>query len=86
MYHCDITWNIPDPSEDQQHKPEQGPQYQEREHQRQQSREQVAVPTEHSHHTPHQHQQQQQQQQRQHYDLSGFVNLLAPNARGPVLR
>ncbi|WDK19780.1 hypothetical protein CGRA01v4_11067 [Colletotrichum graminicola] len=84
MYHCDITWNTPDPSENQ-HKPEQGPQYQE-EHQRQQSREQVAVPTEHSH-TPHQQQQQQQQQQQhQHYDLSRFLNLLTSNSRGPVLR
>ncbi|KAK1967581.1 hypothetical protein LY78DRAFT_489312 [Colletotrichum sublineola] len=77
MYHCDITWNTPDPSEDQ-HKPEQGPQYQE-EHQGQQSRDQVAVPTEHSH-SPH------QQQQHQHYDRFGLVNLLAPNIRGPELR
>ncbi|OHW93931.1 hypothetical protein CSPAE12_07657, partial [Colletotrichum incanum] len=36
MYHCDITWNTPDPSEDQ-HKLEHEPQYQQ--HQRQQSRE-----------------------------------------------
>ncbi|KAK1997354.1 hypothetical protein LX36DRAFT_657652, partial [Colletotrichum falcatum] len=72
MYHCDITWNSPDPSKDQ-HNAEHEPQYQEEQHQGRQSREQAAVPTEHSH-TPHQ----EQQQQQQHCDPFGFVNLLAP--------
>ncbi|KZL71055.1 hypothetical protein CT0861_00295 [Colletotrichum tofieldiae] len=80
MYHCDITWNTPDPSEDQRTL-EHGPQYQQ--HQRQQSREHdEAVPTQtrtHSH-TP------QQQQQQQQHDHFGFVNLLVSNTRGQALR